>query len=261
MIAMGQSLGLRVVAEGVETSEHLRALRTLGCPTAQGYLFSRPVPAAGIEQLAREGGILVAPEHHGAVARKARAEPSATTQERLVRSLLAELQRVTGLETTYLTRIDFGRAVQSITHVRNAGSLHIPEGLAVDWSDTVCRRALEQGVRYTDDVPATFPDSPAGKDLGLQTYLSVPLVNAQGDIEGTLCGASSRPVALGPAAVQVMERFAQIIAQGVAAPPARPAVPARQPAGDMSARPSAREPQAVASAFPPGAGSSPRASS
>lgn len=42
MIAMGQSLGLHVVAEGVETEEHLRALRTLGCGAAQGYLFSKP---------------------------------------------------------------------------------------------------------------------------------------------------------------------------------------------------------------------------
>ncbi len=53
MIAIGQSLGLQVVAEGVETREHLSALRSLGCPSAQGYLFSKPVPADQIEHLAR----------------------------------------------------------------------------------------------------------------------------------------------------------------------------------------------------------------
>jgi diguanylate cyclase (GGDEF)-like protein/PAS domain S-box-containing protein len=53
MIAMGRSLGLDVVAEGVETEEQLAALRSLGCRTAQGYLFARPAPAADIERLLR----------------------------------------------------------------------------------------------------------------------------------------------------------------------------------------------------------------
>ena len=35
-----------MVAEGVETMEQLAALRAIGCSFAQGYLFSRPVPAA-----------------------------------------------------------------------------------------------------------------------------------------------------------------------------------------------------------------------
>ncbi len=42
MIAIGDSLGLRVVAEGVETPEQLAMLRDLGCRYAQGYLFARP---------------------------------------------------------------------------------------------------------------------------------------------------------------------------------------------------------------------------
>jgi diguanylate cyclase (GGDEF)-like protein/PAS domain S-box-containing protein len=42
MIAIGDSLGLRVVAEGVETAEQLAMLRDLGCRFAQGYLFARP---------------------------------------------------------------------------------------------------------------------------------------------------------------------------------------------------------------------------
>jgi diguanylate cyclase (GGDEF)-like protein len=43
---LGRSLGIATVAEGVETKEQLIALRAAGCQLAQGYLFSRPVPAS-----------------------------------------------------------------------------------------------------------------------------------------------------------------------------------------------------------------------
>jgi len=45
IIAMGQSLGIKVVAEGVETAAQLELIRQHGADMAQGYYFSRPVPA------------------------------------------------------------------------------------------------------------------------------------------------------------------------------------------------------------------------
>jgi diguanylate cyclase (GGDEF)-like protein/PAS domain S-box-containing protein len=45
VITLARSLGLKTLAEGVETPEHLRALNNKGCDFMQGYLFSKPVPA------------------------------------------------------------------------------------------------------------------------------------------------------------------------------------------------------------------------
>ena len=53
-IDLGHHLGLEVVAEGVETEEQLRELRTLGCDAAQGYHLLRPLPADEVAAWLRE---------------------------------------------------------------------------------------------------------------------------------------------------------------------------------------------------------------
>jgi diguanylate cyclase (GGDEF)-like protein/PAS domain S-box-containing protein len=51
MVEMGHKLGYGIIAEGVEASEQLNILKQLGCGTAQGYLFSKPVDAKAISKL------------------------------------------------------------------------------------------------------------------------------------------------------------------------------------------------------------------
>ncbi len=53
IIALAHSLNLKVIAEGVETEEQANMIKLLKCDEAQGYLYSRPVPAAEIELLLR----------------------------------------------------------------------------------------------------------------------------------------------------------------------------------------------------------------
>jgi len=54
IIAMAQSLGITLLAEGIETEEVAELLTRMGCQEGQGYLYQRPLPAAEIERLLAE---------------------------------------------------------------------------------------------------------------------------------------------------------------------------------------------------------------
>jgi EAL domain-containing protein (putative c-di-GMP-specific phosphodiesterase class I) len=60
IISMASSLGLKVVAEGVEEASQLAMLRKMGCGYGQGYVFSRPVtPVDFVEAIGRINAELV----------------------------------------------------------------------------------------------------------------------------------------------------------------------------------------------------------
>jgi diguanylate cyclase (GGDEF)-like protein/PAS domain S-box-containing protein len=58
IIGIGQKLGHRVIAEGVETVEQLEFLRASGCDEVQGFLFSRPLDAVAFEKALRDNWLL-----------------------------------------------------------------------------------------------------------------------------------------------------------------------------------------------------------
>lgn len=140
---------------------------------------------------------------------------TARTLEQLTRPLLELLEEVTGLESTFLTTVDPMRDMQRVVFARNTGAMNIPEGLSVPWSDTLCRRALEEGRPYTDDVADTWGDSDAARQLGIRTYVSTPVRVGGGELYGTLCGTSPRKVPLADGADKVLAMCAQLIAHQV----------------------------------------------
>jgi diguanylate cyclase (GGDEF)-like protein len=54
VVALGHALGVRVVAEGVETAVQAALVRDLGCDQQQGYYYSKPVPPENLEPLLRQ---------------------------------------------------------------------------------------------------------------------------------------------------------------------------------------------------------------
>jgi EAL domain-containing protein (putative c-di-GMP-specific phosphodiesterase class I) len=57
VVALGQTLGLDVIAEGVETSEHHRTLAEMGCTSYQGYYFARPMASADFDAFVVESAV------------------------------------------------------------------------------------------------------------------------------------------------------------------------------------------------------------
>jgi diguanylate cyclase len=139
---------------------------------------------------------------------------TANSLRELTRPLLELLETVTGFESTYLTAIDFEQDVQFVQFARNSSGLTIPEGLSVPWSDTLCKRALDEGRPFTDDVAGCWGDSAAAGELGIRSYMSAPVM-AEGAVCGTLCAASARRLSSSDDAKSTLMLFSRLIGQQI----------------------------------------------
>ncbi|HRM00247.1 MAG TPA: sensor domain-containing diguanylate cyclase [Acidovorax sp.] len=140
---------------------------------------------------------------------------AARSVEELTRPLLEMLEAVTGLESTYLTFIDEAQGVQHVLYARNSSTMQIPEGLTVPWHDTLCKRALDEGRTFTDDVAGCWGDSQAARELNIRTYVSTPVRMGDGTLYGTLCAASASSHARTPEGERILTLFAYLIGQQV----------------------------------------------
>ena len=132
--------------------------------------------------------------------------------ESFTRPLLALLQQVSGMESTYLTTVDEMAGVQRILYANNSGRLQITEGLQVPWADSLCKRALDQQQRYSDDVPQRWGDSEAARKLGIQTFMTQAVRGTDGRLIGTLCASSTARVAQQAETEKLLDLFAGLIA-------------------------------------------------
>src|SRR5579862_1519455 len=129
------------------------------------------------------------PSMNASLADLSRSATAAESLEELARPLLEMLHAATGLESTYLTSVDLAAGEQHVQFALNAGSLTIPEGLTVPWNDTLCKRALDEGTLFCNDVAERWSDSEAATALGIKTYASAPVRTSDGLLVGTLCAS------------------------------------------------------------------------
>jgi EAL domain-containing protein (putative c-di-GMP-specific phosphodiesterase class I) len=76
IISLGHSLGIQVLAEGVETAEELELLRDEGCGEVQGYIFSPPRPGREIPALIEQLDIVLRAAAFGHGSAKPLTEPA-----------------------------------------------------------------------------------------------------------------------------------------------------------------------------------------
>lgn len=138
---------------------------------------------------------------------------SENSLEGLVRKLLETLELVTEMDSTYLTKIEIEQGKQHILFSRNSKEMQIPEGLSVPWGDTLCKRAMDEGCLYNNDVVSRWGDSQAAQALRIKTYVSTPVELDDGTLYGTLCAVSSEQKSLSMRAQYVLRLFAGLIAQ------------------------------------------------
>eukprot|EP01038_Epipyxis_sp_PR26KG_P000952 gene952-1339_t len=125
IVNLGHSLGLKVVAEGVETEDQSRHLALLGCDEIQGYLLSKPVPAERAKKCrpaGRHGGCGVRPSVDEGAA-KISSAPSPRSSAYLLSAFLhhlddaGEVQRAVACQAV--------RRIQIARHPpQRRGSLH-----------------------------------------------------------------------------------------------------------------------------------------
>ncbi|HWH30390.1 MAG TPA: EAL domain-containing protein, partial [Mycobacteriales bacterium] len=207
MLAMADGLGLDVVAEGVETPDQLAFLRDHGCPAAQGYLLARPVDADEVAALL----VLPGPPRPFldlADPRPVRATPTDVVD---LHALLAEIERLTGFESVYLTRVRDGE--QQVVAVRNTADLVVADGGRWPWDTSLCATALRDGSTAMSDVDVRYGDNLHVLELGLASYLGVPILGADGDAVGTLCAASTSRIDVPAETLAVVQVYAGLVAQ------------------------------------------------
>jgi diguanylate cyclase len=145
-------------------------------------------------------------------------EPEPKSLEELARPFIAMLHDVTGLESVFLTEIDWEGGAQKVLYAANGDGLKVPEGAQLPWSETICRRALMGGPQNTSDVASDYPDNPVAKAFGVQTYVTYPVItpDPDGTFFGTICGASTESIVLEEKTVTMIKHVADLIGERVA---------------------------------------------
>ena len=153
---------------------------------------------------------------------RAEAEAEAGTRagawglEQVARPLLQVIQRITGVETTFITEIDWSAQRQDVVMALNTQGPIVGEGTSVDWSDSMCRWTFLSAKESSSDVAGDFPGSIGGDKLGMRTFFALP-IQAGGSTIGTVCGASRHTVEIDAQALDLVRLVGEALSTQIQA--------------------------------------------
>lgn len=128
------------------------------------------------------------------------------------RPLIRLAHTITGMESTFVTSIDWAEQNQTVLYALNMGPLTLEEGLTVDWHDSMCRSLFLSGVTQSANIGVEVPTTIGAEALGIQTFFAVPIL--VGDVAiGTVCGASQRKISLDNSQLEAVQLIADALQQ------------------------------------------------
>ena len=130
--------------------------------------------------------------------------------EQVGRPLLRLVQHITGMETSFITAIDWENQQQDVLVSLNTGAMVIPEGERIEWAGSMCRSMLLSGHAQSSAVGVTVPATPGAIALGMNSFFALPLLVDDRPI-GTVCGASRRTVVLSDDQLASMQMIADAL--------------------------------------------------
>ncbi|MEP7097426.1 MAG: sensor domain-containing diguanylate cyclase, partial [Dokdonella sp.] len=146
---------------------------------------------------------------HAVLNNKSGAEqPSAL--EHIARPLLRLVQHITGMETSFITAIDWDQQEQHVLFSSNTGRMEISEGSRVDWKDSMCRAMFLAGKPHSCAVGLDVPATPGAIAQEMKSFFAVPILAGDSSI-GTVCGASCNAIVLDDDQMTAMRFIAEAL--------------------------------------------------
>ncbi|MGB8649492.1 MAG: GAF and ANTAR domain-containing protein [Mycobacteriales bacterium] len=107
------------------------------------------------------------------------------------------------------------------------------EGKSADRSDSFCHRLLAGAPAHTSDAAndPSYRDAPVRSELGIQSYVGVPVRDASGTVVATLCGIDRGGVPVSEDAIEVLRQLAQVVSAQLGPLAAESVVIRRSPDG------------------------------
>ena len=140
---------------------------------------------------------------------------SARNVTEVTRSVLKLMEIHTGLESNYLMQLDSVTGILTVRYAHNSKTLLIPEGMCVEWKDTLCSHALEDPAGFEKKLPELCKKTTVAKTLGIKTLISAPVYYEDGELYGVLCAASRNVVPTTDEAREAIILFSKVISQQV----------------------------------------------